>query len=46
MLMDKQILRLAVVLAAVALVSCANRGVGPQGGPKDSIPPMDLSEVQ
>lgn len=40
MLMDKQILRLAVVLAAVALVSCANRGVGPQGGPKDSIPPV------
>jgi hypothetical protein len=38
--MDRQILRLAVVLAAVALVSCANRGVGPQGGPKDSIPPV------
>lgn len=28
------------ICAAVALVSCANRGVGPQGGPKDSIPPM------
>ncbi|MBO4250691.1 MAG: hypothetical protein J5884_05475 [Paludibacteraceae bacterium] len=44
--MDKQILRLAVVLAAVALVSCANRGVGPQGGPKDSIPPVAVKYEQ
>lgn len=25
---------------ALVLVGCANRGVGPQGGPKDSIPPV------
>lgn len=24
------------------LASCANRGIGPQGGPKDSIPPVPL----
>ena len=24
------------------LVSCANRGIGPQGGPKDTIPPIPL----
>lgn len=26
----------------VLLASCANRGIGPQGGPKDSIPPKVL----
>ena len=29
---------------AVLLVSCANRGVGPQGGPIDSIPPIPVKE--
>lgn len=24
------------------LASCANRGIGPQGGPKDSIPPLPI----
>ena len=24
------------------LVSCANRGIGPQGGPKDTVPPIPL----
>lgn len=28
----------------VLLVGCANRGIGPQGGPKDSIPPKVLRE--
>ena len=33
-------------LATIAiLVSCANRGIGPQGGPKDSIPPVPLRSV-
>lgn len=33
-------------LAAIAiLASCANRGIGPQGGPKDSIPPVPLRSV-
>ena len=27
------------------LASCANRGQGPQGGPRDSIPPVILKEV-
>ena len=25
------------------LASCANRGIGPQGGPKDSVPPVPVS---
>ena len=29
-------------IAVVALAGCANRGIGPQGGPKDSIPPVPL----
>ena len=36
---------LSIVLAALVLVGCANRGVGPQGGPKDSIPPMAVKSV-
>ena len=33
-------------LATIAiLASCANRGIGPQGGPKDSIPPVPLRSV-
>ncbi len=36
-------LRLYNLLVIVLLLaSCANRGVGPQGGPKDSIPPVPL----
>ena len=30
-------------LCAAVLVSCANRGIGPQGGPKDEKPPVELS---
>ncbi|MBQ4017993.1 MAG: Ig-like domain-containing protein [Paludibacteraceae bacterium] len=37
--MKKQIF---ILLLAGVLIGCANRGVGPQGGPKDSIPPMPL----
>ena len=33
------------MLTALVLVGCANRGVGPQGGPKDSIPPMAVKSV-
>lgn len=29
-----------IFLVLAVLTSCANRGVGPQGGPKDSIPPV------
>lgn len=28
----------------LALAACANRGVGPQGGPKDSLPPFVVDE--
>lgn len=31
---------LAVLLLAALLVACANRGSGPQGGPKDENPPV------
>ena len=33
---------LYIVVLALVMVSCANRGIGPQGGPKDSIPPVPL----
>ena len=36
---------LYILLTALALVSCANRGIGPQGGPKDSIPPVPVKSV-
>ena len=34
------VIAFAVMLAS--MTGCANRGVGPQGGPKDTIPPMPL----
>lgn len=36
-----RLLSIAVILLSA---SCANRGVGPQGGPKDSLPPSVVSE--
>ena len=33
------------VIAVLALAGCANRGIGPQGGPKDSIPPVVVKET-
>lgn len=33
---------LYIVVSALVFVSCANRGIGPQGGPKDTIPPVPL----
>lgn len=35
----------SIVCLAVLLASCANRGIGPQGGPKDTIPPKPLAAV-
>ena len=32
----------SILLLVLVLASCANRGIGPQGGPKDSIPPVPL----
>ena len=37
--------RLLIGFVALVLIGCANRGVGPQGGPKDSIPPEALRSV-
>ena len=31
-----------IVVATLLLASCANRGIGPQGGPKDTVPPKPL----
>ena len=34
-----------ILFASLFLWGCANRGVGPQGGPKDSIPPVPVKSV-
>lgn len=34
-----------LIVSVVALSACANRGVGPQGGPRDTIPPAVMKEV-
>ncbi|MBQ8832987.1 MAG: Ig-like domain-containing protein [Paludibacteraceae bacterium] len=33
------------ILTTLLLASCANRGQGPQGGPRDSIPPLVMKET-
>ncbi len=33
-----------IVIAVALATACANRGIGPQGGPKDEIPPKVLKE--
>ena len=33
------------ILTTLLFASCANRGQGPQGGPRDSIPPVVLKET-
>ena len=35
---------ICIVLLLCCLASCANRGGGPQGGPRDSIPPVVVKE--
>jgi len=40
--MNKLVYNLLIV---IALSSCASMGVGPQGGPKDAIPPKIIREV-
>lgn len=34
--------KICILLGVLVLASCANRGVGPQGGPRDTIPPMPV----
>lgn len=36
---------IALILIAWTVRSCANRGQGPQGGPKDTTPPKVLKEI-
>ena len=33
-----------VAISMLLMASCANRGQGPQGGPRDTIPPKVLKE--
>lgn len=35
----------ALLSLVVGMDSCANRGIGPQGGPKDTIPPSVVKEI-
>ncbi len=37
--------QLFILVAVCTLAACANRGVGPQGGPKDETPPVMVSET-
>ena len=41
----KQYIVFGGIVATLLLASCANRGQGPQGGPRDSIPPVVLKET-
>ena len=34
-----------LIAGVLTIAGCANRGQGPQGGPKDSIPPTLLKET-
>lgn len=37
--------KLYILFAWLALVGCANRGIGPEGGPRDSVPPIPLRSI-
>ena len=41
----KQYIFFGGILTTLLLASCANRGQGPQGGPRDSIPPVVMKET-
>ena len=32
----------SILFLAILTASCANRGIGPQGGPKDTVPPLPV----
>ncbi len=42
--LEKMKKQLFILVAVCTLVACANRGVGPQGGPKDETPPVMVVE--
>ena len=39
------VVSIIVLFLCLIAPSCANRGQGPQGGPKDTIPPVVLHEM-
>ena len=41
----KQYIVFCGILTTLLFASCANRGQGPQGGPRDSIPPVVMKET-
>ena len=41
----KQYIVFGGILTTLLFASCANRGQGPQGGPRDSIPPVVMKET-
>ena len=41
----QQYIVLGGILTTLLFASCANRGQGPQGGPRDSIPPVVMKET-
>lgn len=41
---NRHILPLLLSISLVGMFACANRGVGPQGGPKDETPPKMVKE--
>ena len=41
----KQIIRQAIIILILFVSACANRGIGPQGGPKDETPPQIVKEI-
>ena len=44
--MKKRIIYIVILFAVLYVAnSCANRGIGPQGGPKDETPPEVVKEV-
>lgn len=44
-LLYRSLFYLVLLWAALVLKACANKGIGPQGGPKDTTPPEILSET-
>ncbi len=41
----KRLTYIAIILCTFIYIGCANRGIGPQGGPKDETPPHMVEEL-
>ncbi len=44
-MMDIRLKHYSILVCLLLLAGCANRGIGPQGGPKDDTPPKVLKET-